>query len=558
MRAIAVAAAAVFSCLPITSMGQTNAIALDSDARQIAFLDLAKSTVDSIVNVPLPAFTRAVGSPDNRTIVAIYDGGYRVTGSRPTDIEVHPDKKALYAVVTRDKVIGTGDLGWGVADAAFSSDGKYAYVLTDGDDAKNDAEVKSGELIRIDAASGAEAGRLTFNRWTSALGFDRSGATAIIFSPRQRNRNPQAPPRLIFVDTATWKESGALDLPDTLAIPVAVGDLYYFVASAAGKVHIVDTAKRSLVASIDVGSKARAGGSDRNGNFYVLSQGSDGKTGRVTIIRGSEVAASYSTSSVPDRATLSADGKRLYVIGDQLNFVDLAAKSSSPGLDMAHPAIGVLPTTDGRRVITIAAEGESCCRISVFDTAANKQLTSFLGGSKGTRVRQHLAAATMTLASYEAGRAAATSSGTFLYSVYARTLRGGARGPAALAPGEKKAYAVDTQTNDVTVVDMETGQRIMNIDAGSGLKEVVALGDSGSIVAVSDERVDLIDTTRDVVRESIKMKGDVKPPVVTPDERRMVVYGKGRIVVLDTVTGKQVGTIDALKTPSQIIFLMGS
>jgi DNA-binding beta-propeller fold protein YncE len=548
MRAMALAAiTAILSCLPITAMGQTSAIAFDSEGRQIAFLDLAKGTVDSKVSVPLPALSRMVLSPDNRTILAIDDGGLRVTVV--PIVELHPDKRASYAVVTRDKVIGTGDLGWGVAGQAFSSDGKYGYVLIMGDDAKKDVDLKPSGLVRIDAASGTEAGRLTFNRSAASLRFVSSGATAIVFSPMQWKRDPQIPARLLFVDTGTWKESSSLDLPGKPVAPAAVGELLYMVdpgeKNAAGKVLVVDPAKRSIVKSIDVGSAATAAGSDRDGNFFVLSQRSDGKAGQVTIIRGSDVAATFSTGAAPLKVTLSADGKRLYVIGNQLNVVDLAAGSSSPGVDVAHPALAVLPTSDGRRVITVAAEGRSCCRISVFDTAANKQLTSFLGGSKGKRIGQNLAAVALSMASYQGGN----------YSIYTPRMRGAARGPVAFGPAEKKAYAVDTQTNEVTVVDMETGQRTLNIDGGSGLKEVVALPDAGLIAAVSDERIDLIDTTTDLVRESIKMKGGVNRSEVTPDEKRMVVYGKERIVVLDTTTGKQVGMIDALKTPSQLIFL---
>ena len=83
-------------------------------------------------------------------------------------------------------------------------------------------------------------------------------------------------------------------------------------------------------------------------------------------------------------------------------------------------------------------------------------------------------------------------------------------GPVAFGPDEKKAYVVDTQTNDITVVDLETGQRIVNIDGGSGTKEVIPLPDAGLIAAISDERIDLIDTARDGVREAIPMKGSVE------------------------------------------------
>jgi DNA-binding beta-propeller fold protein YncE len=375
----------------------------------------------------------------------------------------------------------------------------------------------------------------------------------------QTKRNPPQPARFIFVDPATWKEAASLDLPGKPSKPVAVGDLFYVIdpgeKNAPGKVHVVDPAKRNIIKSIDVGSNAIAGGSDRDGNLFVLSQGADRKSGQVVIVRGGEVAGTYSTVEAPQKVVLSADGKRLYVIGNQFGVVDLAAKSALPGMEAAAPAIAILPTRDGRRVITVAMQGESCCRINVFDTASNKRLTSFLGGSKGKRIGQGLAAAALSVASFQAGRAGAGSSGYFTYSIYSPMVRGSARGPVALAPGEKKAYAVDIQTNEVTVVDMETGQRTMNLDAGSGLSEVIPLPDAGLIAAVSDERIDLIDPTSDTVRESIKMNGDVQRAVLTPDEKRLVVYGKGRIVVIDTTTGKQVAMIDALKSPSQIIFL---
>jgi DNA-binding beta-propeller fold protein YncE len=546
MRPMAVATVtAVLSLLPIIAMAQTRAVAIDSEGHQIVYLDLAKSTVDSKISVPLPEVSRGLLSPDNRTILAIYDGGLRVTIN---PVELHPKARASYAIVTPDKVIGSGDLGWGTAGQAFSSDGRYAYVLIMGDDAKNDADLKPSGLVRIDAATGAEAGRLMFNRSAGSLRLVASGATAIVFSKLQWKRNPQIPARLLFVDTATWKESGSLEIPGNPVAPSAAGELLYLVdpgeKNAPGKVFVVDPAKRSLVKSINVGPGSTAAGSDRDGNFFVLSQGPDGKAGKVTILRDGDVAATYGTGAAPLMVTLSAAGTRLYVSGKQLSIVNLVTRSSSPGLDVAYP-LAVLPTTDGRRVITVAAEGKSCCRINVFDTAANKELTSFLGGSKAKRVGQNLAAIALSMATYQNG----------LYSIYTPKQHGAARGPVAFGPAEKKAYAVDTQTDDVTVVDMETGQRTVNIAAGSGLKEVIALPDAGLIAAVSDERIDLIDTASDVVRESIHMKKGAKQTVATPDEKRIVFYGKQGIVVLDTATGKQVGMIDDLKNVTELIFL---
>jgi hypothetical protein len=555
MRMLAISVVSLCLATPLTA--QNTAIAFDSTNHIVATLDLTRGTIDSKVDVPLAAVSRVALSPDNRTLLAVNNGGLRTTGMFSVDL--HPDKKGSWALLSGDKVIGKGDLGWGLAGSAFAADGKSAYLLTTGDDTKKPADLKPSELVRIDAVTGTESGRLSFDRSASALGFDRSGSTAMVSSPAQSKRTPPLPAQLIFIDLKGWKQTAAIDIPGKPEAPAAVGNVFYFVdpgeKKSPGKVQVVDVASRSIVKSIDVGSAATGGGTDREGNFFVLSQSPDGKSGQVTMIHDSDVAATYPTGAAPRKAILSADGKRLYVVGNQLTVVDLASKTSSPAIDAASPTIGLLATRDGRRVVTVAMQAQSCCRISVFDTAANKQLTSFLGGSKGKRIGQGLAAAALTAASYEAGRASASPGSTFTYSIYSPTIRGAARGPLAFGPGEKKAYAVDTQTNDITVVDVESGQRTVNIDGGSGTREVIPLPDAGLIAAISDERIDLIDMTNDTVREAIPMKGSVNGALVSPDEKRLVVYGKERIVIIDTKTGKQAGMIADLKSPSGVIFL---
>ena len=551
------ASSVVFLCFASAVTAQNSAIVFDSPNHVVATVDLTSATISSKTDVPIAAVSSVVISSDNRTLLALNDGGLRATGF--LSIEVHPDKKGSWALLSGDKVVGKGDLGWGLAGSAFASGGKSAYVLTTGDDTKKPSDLKSSELIKIDTTTGTETGRLSFNRSASALRLDRNGSTAIVFSPAQTKRTPPMPAQVLLIDLKDWKQSGAIDIPGKPEIPAAAGDMLYFVdpgeKKAPGKIHVVDVTSRSLVKSIDVGPNARSGGLDRDGNFFVLSQSADGKSGQVTLIRAADVAATYGAGSSPQKAILSPDGKHLYVVGNQLAVVDLASKTSSPAIDSASPTIALLATHDGRRVVTVAMQNQSCCRISVFDTTANKQLTSFLGGSKGERFGQGLAAAALSVASYEAGRAAAAPGGMFMYSIYSPTIRGAARGPIAFGPAEKKAYAVDTQTNDVTVVDLETGQRTINIDGGSGLKEVIPLPDAGLIAAISDERIDLIDTATDTVREPIPMKKSVTGAVVTPDEKRLVVYGDERVVIIDTKTGKQVGMISDLKSPKGVRFL---
>ena len=124
----------------------------------------------------------------------------------------------------------------------------------------------------------------------------------------------------------------------------------------------------------------------------------------------------------------------------------------------------------------------------------------------------------------------------------------------AFSPDEKKVYLADTQTNDVTVVDVATGERLKNIDAGYGLREVIALPAAGVIAAVSDDDVRMIDVGTDEVRDTIKLDRNVVDALVTKDEKRVIIFGKKNVVTLDATTGKEVARSSGFNQPVQVLF----
>lgn len=42
--------------------------------------------------------------------------------------------------------------------------------------------------------------------------------------------------------------------------------------------------------------------------------------------------------------------------------------------------------------------------------------------------------------------------------------------------------------------------------------------------------------------------------VMTPDDQRLVVLGKQRVVVIDAASGKESGRIESLERPMQVLF----
>ncbi|HSN69404.1 MAG TPA: hypothetical protein VLV48_09175, partial [Thermoanaerobaculia bacterium] len=385
----------------------------------------------------------------------------------------------------------------------------------------------------------------------------------IIYSPPYPKKKPAPlPARLTFVDLASLETLKSIDIPGTeVRRPVAVGDLLYVVdggsKSAGGSLTIVNASSGEVVKKIEVGPEAVFGGSDAAGRLYVLSQLPDRKSGRVTVVKGSETVAEYPIGAAPKMARLSADDSRLYVLGwKAFTVVDLKGGKAPVPADQARAPFAVLGSADGTRAFTINMDGDQCCRITAFDLGTMKPLTSFLGGSKGERFGQALAAVALTAASYQAGKSIAESTGssTFYYSIYAPGGQGSARGPLAFGPGEKKVYFVDTQTDDVTVVDAATGERLRTLDAGSGLQEVIPLHEAGVVAGIADSAITLVDVNTDEIRDTIKLEGGVTDAVLTEDGKSLIVFGTKSLVVLDAKSAKEIARIKSLQQPVQLVF----
>ena len=547
----------LLSLLAFPALAQ-RAYVVDVEASSLAAVDLRSGKVASSVPLPFKP-DRALLLPDGESVLALFRG----EGSTGFwTAEFRPKSPSQAAVIRGGKLVGSTELGWGLAQASFSADGSTAYVLTTGYESNKLPERKPSELLRLDTTTGKIVDRIALDAAAEGFASDGSGKTGIIYSPAYPKKKPTPlPARITFVDLGAFKRGPVLDLQGEIQKPVAVGNLLYVLDAGnrnkAGNLYVIDMNTQALVKTLPLGPEAVMAGSDPAGRVIVLTQAPDKKSGRVLYIKGGEIAGDYVGPAAPKFVSASPDGKRHYIAGwKNLSTVDLEAKKGTDGVEMPSNAIAVLGTRDNKRVFIASRDGDQCCRITTYDTDGMKRLTSFLGGSKGERFGQGLAAVAVSVASYQAGASAARASGasTFSYVIYTPRSGGAARGPLALSPDEKKVYLVDTQTNDITIVDVASGERLKNVDAGSGVKEVLPLYDAGVVAAIADEDVRLIDFATDEIRETIKFAGNVVDALMTPDEKQLVIFGKERIVVLDAKTGKEVARTQSFKQPVQLLF----
>lgn len=538
---------------------QQTAFVVDADGKAVATVNLENGSVTTKVPLPFEP-DRARLAPDGKTLLVLDQG----EGTRGFWVaEFRPKTKANAAIVRDGKMVASTELGWGLAESAFSSDGQSAYVLTTGYESNKEPERKASELVRISLTDGKVTGRIPLDAAAEAFAADDASTTGIIYSPPYPKKKPAPlPARLTFVDLASFEAKERIEIRgQDVKRPVAAGGLLYIADAGTktvrGSITVVDPKKRAVIEKIDVGPEALISGSDKDERLFVLSQGATKDTGALRIIKGTKVDAEYKIAAAPKFARLTDDGKRAFVLGwKEFSVVNLETGAVSAAVEQARNPFAVLGTADGKRAFVINMDGQQCCRLTAFDLDGPKRLTTFLGGSKGERFGQMMAAVALSVASYQAGASLARAGGynTFYYSIYTPQSHGAARGPLTFGPGERKVYFVDTQTSDVTVADVETGERLRTLDAGSGLQEVLPMHDAGVIAGIADSAITLVDVNTNEVKSTIKLEGGVTDAVLTDDNNRLVVFGKKNVVVIDAKTAKEIARIASLQQPVQVVF----
>ena len=547
MKRLATAFCALLVCAA-ASADSKKALVVDADSKSIAVIDLAGGTVGQRVTLSDTPH-RAILSADGKRIAVLSRGegstSFWTSHFNPTS----KSAVALIDAVSMKAIVRT-ELGWDLGRAAFSSDGSVLTVLTPGVVSNKPTEVKPAEMIRVNAKTGEIMKRAELERAAESFELSSNGATGAIFFKSTKEK----PAEVRLIDVATLQPISTIPLSANTDAPVALIKDQLYLVDKKGKMYVVSLADRNLAATLDIGDRAVVGAVDPDrGNIYLIN-GND----EFRIVNGVTLSAPVKVAKNPVAVRFSDDKKTAYIISNEfVTAVDLANMSASTPIEVRRMASDFIASPDGRRGFVLHRSEQSCCYATVVDLPNHANMKSFITGSKGARIAQGLAAAAATAASYSSGRSGALAhgGGTFSYSVYTPRVGSAARGPLAVRRDGKFAYVLDVQTNDVTLIDGESGERLQNIRVGGGGKELVWLANSRYLAAVSDESVSLIDTDANQQKAEIKLAGDVTDFLLSPKGDYAAVIGKGTIAVIDARTASQVATFEAFKRPLQFIFL---
>ena len=457
------------------------------------------------------------------------------------------------------------ELGSGLDDAPMLSvAGDRLSVLCPGYRGKTAAENQAREFVTVDLAAGKVLSRVELTREPSAYFATPDGRTGLVLSPRETPKKaPVIPAELRFLDLTAGAITATVALEGDPGGPVLApdGKFVYLLdvgkpngnpeKNVNGKLHAVSMATRTVEAVSDAGSNPRGLALDERGaQLLMLSNsapfkgpGNDERPGELRIIRGATPAPPIAVVGLPQRVDASSDGKAWYVLG-RFGVTRLTIPGLQPSPTIKADFIGEdesAISADGRRGWVSLGE-----TFRTFDLEKGVKLDDVKTGRASKKLWLGVVSAAKTHSSMSSGRRDAEAQGRSDYSYTIYTVRP-AVGALAVAPGDKAVYVLNSMTDDLTVVDGQTGQVLKKIPAGGFAVRFMPSASAALVVASDNIHVVDLASHEKLANLATDATADFSRAELSPDATLAVIQGTSGVMVVNAASGKLVGTLVPFK-----------
>jgi YVTN family beta-propeller protein len=347
-----------------------------------------------------------------------------------------------------------------------------------------------------------------------------------------------------------------------------------------GSLYVVDVNLVELTKTHDVGINPRMLQVDPDSEFVTLlgSSGKKDADGRFYQFQGSGLQKMFTVGSSPQFiGHVSGLPLRLLVTYDQLHF--LAADGSpttqtiflnEKGGGEAGARLGGYPgemlhLPEVNKLVMSVRQGGSfgtpTSKVAFVDLKENRVehvVTTGRGSVKfGKIVGAAAASAAMTSLSYYAGYSGARATGSpfFFYNVYSFS-PGTTNVELTTSADGKYVYALNTFSNDVTIIKADDATVIDHIAVGRGGGRVFRAPGGRFICAYTDAKVTLIDPTTNKVQVEHNVDGTLRQFITDDRQRRLMVLSTKALHVFSADEGKLVGSLEGLKNTTSLILPM--
>jgi len=554
----------------VLDTGGPSVCALDIEAGRITGTVPIGTPTDNLIWAPF----RLLPTPDASRLLAFNPGQGKITFR----FGIHPTSKCSVTIIDREglRVVSQQELGWGLGGFYLSPDGGRLAVICSGYESNKPEEKLARELITMDPQTGQLLGRVSLPRAVASWAASGDGRTLALFSPRNDDKKNPHPAEMRFVDLDRAVDLGSLALDGAVEAPVTSPDGAYLYLldpgkpsdkpekNVNGRLVVVSWGRRSVEAILDAGSDPKGIVLDETQVLLLCNaapvKGGAGR-GHVRAIREGKQTAVAEMAKDPRFLRVSDDGSVYHVVTDtSLCRIDRAslAKQAEMPTDGGVSELGFSP--DGQHGFLLY-EGSS--KVVLFDPQTLKTagaVTTGRGGIKFAKVMGALAGtAASAMVAYGQAYNQASVNGVG-YAPYHVFTVAPANTSLRVKPDSSCAYVLNSQTNDVTLVNCDSGA-VQGMIAVGGRKYPTAsggrmhlLGDGRVLAVASNSSIALIDTASQQALPEVAVEGSITDLVPTTCGRYAIALSDKEVVIVDGATGRTASRIQGLKHPCQIVF----
>ncbi len=544
--------------------GQATNVDLMGDGQTRTPMVTAKSLLFSGVDTLLM-------TPDGSRLVRIRSGNHKFSFR----FGYHPLEKSTASIIDTKtmQVVAQIDLGWGLSDYYLTPDKKVLVTLATGYQSQKPEETLPSELIAMDLSSGQVLGRLALQRLPSACILSKNGATAVLLYAQQKQKGePSIPAELQFVSIDKLLVAGKITLDGAPDLPVLSpsGEYVYLLEKGQpsnnpekninGRIHVISIKDMKAVADLDAGSDPKGVMADEtSGQILILSNGAPVKgqknvEGELRVLRGASITALVKVGAAPRFFRFSPDRKRLYVIGwDELSAIDYTALHEISRVPLGGFASEFALSPDGNHGFVLFSGSSRLLLVDLQALKAGESVTTGRGGVKFAKNLGAIAAtaASATAASYQASSMAASNGGVG-FAPYQIFTVAPANTSISVRPDGAFVYVLNSETNDVTIVNVSTSSVVDKIAAGG--QRFQPLNNGGVLAVVGRNTLHLIDTSTQKALPEVHFDKNLEGIHLSPDGRTALAFSEGPLVLLNGSTGEVRGKIDGFKRPRTVVF----
>ncbi len=275
-----------------------------------------------------------------------------------------PNSLSIFDTRDMKLVARLDDIGWnavafpafswpqGELSAAWDSSGKLLTLLVWGSGEKH----KNPEIIQVDVTKGSIAGRWPLHcepgEVNPLLQISPNRAT-VLYGKRDLKNKADATHTILFIDLSNLANSKEVSLPGIPRDLARSSDAdHVFVLADQGvkskergeaHLHIVSTAQRSLVRSIDAGFYLSDAVVDQNTGLTLISRMSKDRTSVLMAFRGDQQMAEIEIPDVALDLAIAPKTQRLYILCyNSIQVVDLQTLKLAGSISAPHRKRGFL------------------------------------------------------------------------------------------------------------------------------------------------------------------------------------------------------------------------